>query len=62
MAEQFLARMYLCITPIKAIMCQQCLSLSVVQLKGKHCQKPYCHNGVVATFGHGGGRGSLMIL
>ena len=24
---------------------------SVVQLKGKHCQKPHCHNGVVDTFG-----------
>ena len=25
---------------------------SVVQLKGKHCQKPHCRNGVVDTFGH----------
>ena len=25
-------------TPIKAMGCQQCLPLSVVQLKGKHCQ------------------------
>ena len=24
---------------------------SVVQLKGKHCQKPHCHNGVVDMFG-----------
>ena len=31
--------------------CQQCLPLSVVQLKGKHCRKPHCHNGVVDTFG-----------
>ena len=34
-------------TPIKAIWCQQCLPLSVVQMKGKHCLKPHCHNGVV---------------
>ena len=32
--------------------CQQCLPLSVVKLKGKHCQKPHCRNGVVGTFGH----------
>jgi hypothetical protein len=31
---------------------QQCLPLSVVQLKGKHCWKPHCCNGVVDTFGH----------
>ena len=30
----------------------QCLSLSGVQLKGKHCRKPHCRNGVVDTFGH----------
>ena len=30
--------------------CQQCLPLSVVQLKGKHCRKPHCHNEVVDTF------------
>ena len=24
---------------------------SVVQLKGKHCRKPHCRNGVVDTFG-----------
>ena len=30
--------------------CWQCLSLTVVQLKGKHCQKPHCRNGVVDTF------------
>ena len=30
--------------------CQQCLPLSVVQLKGKHCRKPHCRNGVVDTF------------
>ena len=34
-----------------AMGCQQCLPLSVVQLKGKHCQKPHCGNGVVDTFG-----------
>ena len=27
--------------------CRQCLPLSVVQLKGKHCRKPLCRNGVV---------------
>ena len=33
--------------------CQQCLPLSVVQLKlkVKHCRKPHCPNGVVDTFG-----------
>ena len=35
-------------TPIMG--CWQCLTLSVVQLKGKHCQKPHCHNGVVDMF------------
>ena len=29
---------------------RQCLSLSVVQLKGKHCRKPHCRNGVVDMF------------
>ena len=29
--------------------CQQCLSLRFVQLKGKHCRKPHCSNGVVDT-------------
>jgi hypothetical protein len=38
-------------TPILATGCRQCLPLSVVQLKGKHCRKPHCHNGVVDTFG-----------
>ena len=33
-------------TPITAMGCRQCLPLSVVQLKGKHCR-----NGVVDTFG-----------
>ena len=32
--------------------CRQCLPLSVVQLKGKHCRKPHCRNGVVDTFKH----------
>ena len=36
-------------TPITAMGCQQCLSLSVVQLKGKHCPNPHFHNGVVDT-------------
>ena len=39
-------------TPIMAMGCRQCLPLSVVQLKGKHCRKPHCRNGVVDTFGH----------
>ena len=39
-------------TPITAMRCRQCLPLSVVQLKGKHCRKPHCRNGVVDTFGH----------
>ena len=33
-------------TPITAMRCRQCLSLSVDQLKGKHCQKPHYGNGV----------------
>ena len=37
-------------TPITAMGCRQCLPLSVVQLKGKYCQKPNCPNGVVDTF------------
>ena len=32
---------------------RQCLPLSVVQLKGKHCRKLHCRNGVVDTFGPG---------
>ena len=39
-------------TPITAMGCQLCLPLSVVQLKGKHCRKLHCRNGVVDTFGH----------
>ena len=31
--------------------CRQCLPLIVVQLKGKHCPKPHCCNGVVDTLG-----------
>ena len=34
-------------TPIKAMGCRQCLPLGFVQLKGKHCRKPHCRNGVV---------------
>ena len=33
-----------------AMVCQQCLPRSVVQPKGKHCQKSHCHNKVVDTF------------
>ena len=40
-------------TPIMAMRCRQCLPLSIVHLKGKHCRKPHCRNGVVDTFGHG---------
>ena len=36
-------------TPIKG--CPQCLPLSVVQLKGKHCWKPHCLDGVVIHSG-----------
>ena len=39
-------------TPITAMGCRQCLLLSVVQLKGKPCQKPHCCNGVVDSFRH----------
>ena len=39
-------------TPITAMGCRQCLPLSAVHLKGKHCRKPHCRNGVVDTFGH----------
>ena len=34
-------------TPITAMGCRQCLPLSAVQLKGKHCRKPNCRNGVL---------------
>ena len=38
-------------THITAMGCQQCLPcFSVVQLKGKHCRKPHCRNGVVDMF------------
>ena len=33
-----------------AMGCRQWVPLSVVQLKGKHCRKPHCRNGVVDTF------------
>ena len=39
-------------TPNTAMGCQQCLPLSVVQLRGKHCRNPHCCNGVADTFGH----------
>ena len=41
-------------TPITAMGCEQCLPLSVVQLKGKHCIKPHYRNGVVDTVRLGG--------
>ena len=37
-------------TPITAMVCWQCLPLSVVQLIDKHWQKTHCRNGVVDTF------------
>ena len=33
-----------------AVGCCHCLPISVVQLKGKHCRKPHCCNGVVDKF------------
>ena len=39
-------------TPITKMGCQQCLSISVVQLKGKHCQIPHYRNEVVCSVGH----------
>ena len=41
------------IRPIIAMGCQQCLSLSVVQLKDKHCRKPHCRNGALDMLGMG---------
>ena len=46
-----LARTYLKLPLNTAMGCRQCLPLSVVQLKGKHCRKLHCCNGVVDTFG-----------
>ena len=40
-------------TPVTAMGYRQCLPLSVVQLKGKHCRKPHYRNGVVDMFGPG---------
>ena len=40
-------------TPIMAMECRQCLSLSVFQLKGKHFRKLHCRNEVVDTLGLG---------
>ena len=37
-------------TPITTIGSQQCLPLSIVQLKGKRCPKPHCLYGVVKIF------------
>ena len=39
----------------------QCLPLSVVQLKGKHCRKPHSRNGVVDTFGHWGFESKIKV-
>ena len=38
-------------TPIIAMGYRQCLPLIIVQLKGEHCQKLRCHNGVADTLG-----------
>ena len=38
-------------TPITAMGCWQYQPPSIIQLKGKHCQKTHCRNGVVDTFG-----------
>ena len=38
--------------PISATGCRT-VYLCVVQLKGKHCRKTHCRNGVVDMFGHG---------
>ena len=37
-------------TPIMVMGCWQCLPLSVVKLKGKHCRNPNCRNGIVDSF------------
>ena len=37
-------------THIMAMGCRQCLPLSVVQLKCKHCRQTHCHNRVVDLF------------
>ena len=36
---------------VPAMFSKHCLPLSVVELKGDHCQKPHCRNGVVDTLG-----------
>ena len=48
-------------TPITAMGCRQCLHLTVVQLKGKHCRKPHCRNRVVDTLGHCGHQNSFKM-
>ena len=40
-------------THIMAMGCRQCLPLSVVHMKEKHCQKPQCRYWVVDMFGPG---------
>ena len=40
---------------------RQCLPLSVVQMKGKHCRKPHCRNGVVDMLGHYTSIGILIV-
>ena len=47
--KKLIARMYLKLL-FKAMGCRQFLPISVVQLKGKHCQKTHCCNGVADTF------------
>ena len=47
--------------PITVMGWRQCLPLSVVPLKGKHCQKLHCCNGVVDTFRLGLARIKFMV-
>ena len=51
-AQLFIAPIDVSTTPIMAMGCCHCLPPSVVQLKGKHCQKTHCRNGVVGMFEH----------
>ena len=44
----FISQTYLQL-PLRQWGCWQCLPLSVVELKDKHCQKTHCRNGVVDT-------------
>ena len=41
----------ICESSLTVMGCWQCSPLILVELKGKHCGKLHCHNGVVDTFG-----------